>query len=101
MNEWIRPLGSSEPWHFERVVTASGSRMGYCGIWSYFEPGDELETRPFEDPPPVEDRCLWCDDAYYKVPRIPPRRHLAPARSVSRGTSVADPPAAGVPELRR
>ena len=51
----------------------------YCGF-GYFDPGQAMDERPFESPPDIEDRCLACDDAYIRIPRIPPRPRLGAAR---------------------
>lgn len=73
MHEWIRPRDSSERWHLELVASASGSRTIFCAF-GFFEPGEAIDQRPFEDPPDLEDRCVACDQAYDRIPRIPPRR---------------------------
>jgi hypothetical protein len=78
MNEWIRPRGSSEPWYLELVASPSGSRKGYCAF-GFFGAGEPIEERTFENPPDTEDRCLACDDAYIRIPRIPPRHRLVTA----------------------
>lgn len=75
MHEWIRPVGetpATDRWHLELVASPPGGRKAYCV--SYFEPVETLEERTFERPPDIEDRCVACDLAYERIPRIPPRR---------------------------
>ena len=100
MQEWIRPVGSSDRWHLELVASPSGSRQAYCAF-GYFEPGEALDERAFELPPDIEDRCIGCAEAYDRIPRIPSRRRLEPARVPLRGALLTDPRDAGVPERRR
>lgn len=68
VNNWIRLFGSeglrSESWHLQFGTSPRGLRVAECGYG--YPPEDELETRPFGDPPTNEDRCPQCSHAYQR-----------------------------------
>jgi hypothetical protein len=71
MHPWIRLLvayePNPEPWHLQLGVSPGGLRVAHCGV-SYAH-DDELETRPFADPPPSSDTCETCHVAFRRMPR--------------------------------
>lgn len=71
MNNWIRLIQSeglvSESWHLQFAISPRGMRVSECGAG--YPPADELETRPFWDPPAEEDSCAACHLAYVRSSR--------------------------------
>jgi hypothetical protein len=66
VTRWIRMLveneRNTEPWHLQLGLSPGGLRVAECGV--AYPPDDELETRPFVDPPPSADTCETCHVAY-------------------------------------
>lgn len=65
MDNWIRltVLGlTAGSWHLQYSVSPHGLRVAECGHG--YPPGDRLETRRFDDPPPAGDTCHACHEGY-------------------------------------
>ncbi len=64
VTDWIRrKVAWLSYWHLGQRRTSQGMVIAHCG--STFTGDDDVQVRPFDDPPPSAERCPVCQAAYW------------------------------------